>query len=124
MLLTFQPGDFVTYVDKAGKPHNAIVTHWWGESAHSACNVVFVEPAIPRDPVGSGRDFRCSVPRGPVEGSSVGYWQPVSEPVGATVEPPRLADARAPESRTSVVYNGPVYFGPVYFGEAKPGLTC
>jgi len=76
-ILSFKPGDRVTYVDEKGRPHAALVTQWWGESEHSACNLTYVDPLAP----GDGVEYVSSVSRGPA-GAPGRYWLPDGEPVG------------------------------------------
>lgn len=35
-----ETGDVVIYVDPTGKPHNALITAWWGKDC---CNLVYVD---------------------------------------------------------------------------------
>ena len=47
MLLTFRPGDdVVCFVDERGNPHTALVTHWFGKSLTSACNLIYLDQSV------------------------------------------------------------------------------
>jgi hypothetical protein len=54
-------GDIVVYVDPTGKPHNALVTAWWGKDC---CNLVYVvSDERKRDDYGRQIEHSSSVPR-------------------------------------------------------------
>lgn len=51
-------GDNVVYVDEQGKPHNALITNWWGDTC---CNLLFVvDDTDKRDPYGNQIERRSS----------------------------------------------------------------
>lgn len=98
MLLSYIPGDVVTYIDERGRPHAALVTCWWGAHEQAACNLVYIDETVPGDSFGAQRVAVASVSRGPT-GAPGRYWQPSHEPVTLVADDfaaPAEATAPAP----------------------------
>lgn len=60
MLVTYNPGDVVCYVDQQGRAHKALVTHWIGKQPDSSCNLVYLDPNV-RDVYGLHPTPVCNV---------------------------------------------------------------
>ena len=84
-LLSFRPGDRVTYVDEAGVAHAALVKKWWGADKHAGCNLAYVDES---ESDSYGPLLRNVGSVSSHDGSSPGrYWQPADEPVTAEAAP-------------------------------------
>lgn len=66
-------GDTVVYTDEYSKKHNALVTHWWGDTC---CNLLFVvDDAEKRDPYGNQIERRSSCSHGSVVQAPGNFWK-------------------------------------------------
>ena len=65
-------GDVIVYVDEHGKPHNALVTNWWGDMC---CNLLFVvDDADKKDPYGNQIERRSSCSHRKVVQAPGNFW--------------------------------------------------
>lgn len=72
------PGDVIVYVDEHSRPHDALVTAWWGgDNPMGALNCVYVTAdADKRDPYGQQILRASSVSRQSEHTAHGRYWYP------------------------------------------------
>lgn len=65
-------GDTLIYTDEQGIKHNALVTHWWGDTC---CNLLFVvDSTDKKDPYGNQIERRSSCSHRSVVQAPGNFW--------------------------------------------------